>query len=64
MLIWFIRKQKKYDDSNKEKEKTQKKSAFENDSDDTILEGVSKLNKIIFYNDTGSYDSGSWKFVV
>ena len=43
MLIWFIRKQKKYDDSNKEKEKTQKKSAFENDSDDTILEGVSKL---------------------
>ena len=61
MLIWFIRKQKKYDDSNKEKEKTQKKSAFENDSDNTILEGVSKLNKIIFYNDT---DSGSWKFVV
>ena len=61
MLIWFIRKQKKYDDSNKKKEKTQKKSAFENDSDDTILEGVSKLNKIIFYNDT---DSGSWKFVV
>ena len=52
---------KKQHDSNEEKEKTQKETTFENDSDDTILEGVSKLNKIIFYNDT---DSGSWKFVV
>ena len=29
--------------------------------DDTIPESVSKLNKIIFYDDT---DSSSWKFVV
>ena len=27
----------------------------------TIPEGVLKLNKIVFYDDT---DSGSWKFVV
>ena len=31
---------------------------FENDNDDTIPEGVSKLNKIVFYSDT---DSGSWR---
>ena len=30
-------------DSDKEKEKMQKKTTFENDSDDTIPEGVSKL---------------------
>ena len=39
----------------------QKKTTLENDSDDTITESVSKLNKIVFYED---YDSGSWKFVV
>ena len=39
----------------------QKKTTFENDSDDTIPEGVSKLNKIIFFDDT---DRGSFKFVV
>ena len=48
-------------DSDKEKEKMQKKTTFENDSDDTIPESVSKLNKIVFYDDT---DSDSWKFVV
>ena len=60
MLIWFIQKQKKKHDSDKGKEKMQKKT-FENDSDDTIPESVSKLNKIVFYDDT---DSDSWKFVV
>ena len=40
------------DDSDKEKEKTQKKITFENDSDDAIPESVSKLNKIVSYNDT------------
>ena len=39
----------------------QKKTTFENDSDDTIAESMLKLNKIVLYNDT---DSGSWKFVV
>ena len=48
-------------DSDKEKEKMQKKTTFENDSDDTIPESVSKLNKIVFYDNT---DSDSWKFVV
>ena len=37
------------------------KKTFENDSDDIIPESVSKLNKIIFYDNT---DSDSWKFVV
>ena len=35
------------DDSDEEREKTQKKTTFENDSDDTIPESVSKLNKIV-----------------
>ena len=48
-------------DSDEEKEKTQKKTTYENDSDDTIPESVSKLNKIVFYDDTYS---GSWKSVV
>ena len=39
----------------------QKKTTFENDSDDTIPKSVSKLNKIVFYDNT---DSGSRKFVV
>ena len=56
MLIWFIREQKKKHDSDQEKEKTQKKTTFENDSDDTIPKRVSKLNKIVFYDNT---DSGS-----
>ena len=42
------------DDSDKEKEKTQKKTTFENDSHDAIPESVSKLNKIVSYNDTDS----------
>ena len=61
MLIWFIREQKKKHDSDKKKEKTQKKTTLENDSDDTIPESVSKLNKIVFYVDA---DSGRWIFVV
>ena len=48
-------------DSGEEKEKTRKKTTFENDSDDTIPEGVSKLNKMAFFDDT---DRGSLKFVV
>ena len=42
------------DDSDEEKEKTQKKTTFENDSDDAIPENVSKLNKIVSYDDTDS----------
>ena len=42
------------DDSDEEKEKTQKKTTFENNSDDAIPESVSKLNKIVSYNDTVS----------
>ena len=42
------------DDSDKEKEKTQKKTTFENDSDDAIPESVPKSNKIVAYNDTHS----------
>ena len=57
----YSRAEKKQHDSDEEKEKTQKKTTFENDSDDTIPESVSKLNKIVFYDDT---DSDSWKFVV
>ena len=44
----------KYDDSDKEKEKTQKKTTFENHSDDAIPESVSKLNEIVSYDDTDS----------
>ena len=40
------------DDFDEEKEKTQKKSTFENNSDDAIRESVSKLNKIVCYDDT------------
>ena len=36
------------DDSDREKEKTQKKTTFEYDSDDAIPESVSKLNKIVY----------------
>ena len=42
--------------SDEEKEKTQKKTTFENEIDVAIPESVSKLNKIVPYNDT---DSGS-----
>ena len=42
------------DDSDKEKAKTQKKNTFENDIDVTIPESVSKLNKIVSYNNTDS----------
>ena len=45
---------KKQHDSNVEKEKTQTKTTFENDSDNTILEDVSKLNQIVFYDNTES----------
>ena len=60
-LFGLFESGKKQHDSDKEKEKTQKKTTLENDSDDTITESVSKLSKIVFYED---YDSGSWKFVV
>ena len=40
--------------NSEENEKTQKKTTFENDSDDAILECVSKLNKIVSYDDTDS----------
>ena len=41
MLIWFIWAwKKKQPDSDEEKEKTQKKTTFQNDSDDTIPESV------------------------
>ena len=42
------------DDSDEEKEKTQKKTTFENNSDDAIPESVSKVNKIVSYNNTVS----------
>ena len=42
------------DDSAEEKEKTQKKSIFENYSDDAIPESLPKLNKIVSYDDTDS----------
>ena len=42
------------DDSDEEKEKTQNKTTFENNSDDAIPESVSKLNKIVSYDDTDS----------
>ena len=42
------------DDSDKVKEKTQRKTTFQNDSDETIRVSVSELNKIVSYNDTGS----------
>ena len=37
-----------------EKEKTQNKTTFENDSDNAIPESVSKLNKIVSYDHTNS----------
>ena len=49
------------DYSDEEKEKTQKKTTFENDSDDAIPESVSKLNKIVPYDDT---DNDSLKFAI
>ena len=42
------------DDCDEEREKSQKKTTFENDSDDAIPGSVSKLNKIVFYKDAGS----------
>ena len=48
-------------DSDEEEEKTQKKTTFENDIDGAIPESVSKLNKIVFYDNT---DCDSKKFVV
>ena len=42
------------DDSDKEKEKTQNKTTFENDIDGAVPMSVSKLNKIIFYDDADS----------
>ena len=42
------------DECDEEREKSQKKTTFENDSDDAIPGSVSKLNKIVFYKDTGS----------
>ena len=59
---WLLPKSKKIkvtiaynsDDSDEEREKTQKKTTFENDSDDTIPESVSKLNKIVSYDDIDS----------
>ena len=40
--------------NNLEKLQKKKKTTFENDSDDAILESVSKLNKIISCNSTDS----------
>ena len=48
-------------DSDEEKKKTLKKTTFENGSDHAIPESASKLNKIVFYDDT---DSDSKKFLV
>ena len=45
---------KKKNDSDEEKEKMQNKTTFGNDSDDTILESVSKSNKIVSNDDTNS----------
>ena len=42
-----LKVEKKKHDSDEEKEKTQKKITFGNDSDDTIPDSVSKLNKIV-----------------
>ena len=42
------------DDSDEEKKKTQRKTNFENDSDDATSESVPKLNKIVSYDDTNS----------
>ena len=60
-LFGLFESGKKQHDSDKENKKTQKKTTLENDSDGNITASVSKLNKIVFYEDT---DSGSWKFVV
>ena len=48
-------------DSDEEEKKTLKKTTFENGSDHAIPESASKLNKIVFYDDT---DSDSKKFLV
>ena len=40
------------DDSDEEEEKTQKRTTFENDSDDAIPESASTLNRIVSYDDT------------
>ena len=50
--IWKLKK--KQHDYDEEKEKTQKKTTFGNDSDDTIPESVPKSNKIVFYDNTDS----------
>ena len=57
----YSKVKKKQHDSYEEREKMQKKTTFENDNDDTIPEGVSKLSKIVFFDDT---DRSSLKFVV
>ena len=44
------------DDFDVEKQKTQKETTFENDTDDAISEIVSKLDKIVSYDDTDSYN--------
>ena len=49
-LVYSKAEKKKHSDE--EKKKMQKKSTFENDSDGNIPEGISKLNNIIFYDDT------------
>ena len=50
----YLKAEKKQHDYDEEKEKTQKKTTFGNDSDDTIPESVSKSNKIVFYDNTDS----------
>ena len=47
-----LKAEKNQHDSDEVKEKTQKKTTLENDSDDAIPESVSKLNKIVSYDDT------------
>ena len=46
--------ERKQHDSDEKKEKTWKKTTFENDSDNAVPESVSKLNKIVSYDDTDS----------
>ena len=55
VLIWVkFEVERKQHDSDEKKEKTWKKTTFENDSDNAVPESVSKLNKIVSYDDTDS----------
>ena len=54
MPIWVTFGSGKKHDSGEEKERTQKKTTFENDNDGAIPESVSKLNIIISYDDANN----------